>query len=95
MDYVVARQARRTLLLLLFFRPLVSLLQIFPCFLKRSEGVVVGLCSLPVLAHGPLALAGNIENLSQLNMTPDLRPPRLSVSVNRRAVSVSRRLIFR
>jgi hypothetical protein len=76
-----------------FFGALVGLLQIFPGLLQSAEGIVVGLRGLAVLTDGAFALAGDIENLAQLDMAPDFGPARLAVPVNRRPVSVGRGLI--
>src|ERR1700688_4905284 len=82
-----------SLRLLFVLRPLKRLLQILPRLFQSSEGVVVRLDRLPVLIDGALALAGDVENLPQLDMAPNLRPPRISVAVDRRTVRVCRRLI--
>src|SRR5216684_783208 len=74
-------------------RLLVRFLQIPARLIQRSLGVVVGLDSLPVFVGGPLPLAGDIENLAQLNVTPDFGPARLPVAIERIAVGVGRSLI--
>src|ERR1035438_6460384 len=84
---------RESILLLLLFRPLVRLLHIFPRFFEGSEGVVVGLRSLPVLSYRALALAGDIENLAQLNMAPDFGPAWLAVPINGCSVGIGGGLV--
>jgi hypothetical protein len=69
-----------------FLRPLVGFLQIFTGFVQGAEGVVVGLGCLAVLADGAFALAGDIENLEELDVAPDFGPARLAVPINRCAV---------
>src|SRR6516165_886351 len=79
-----------SLLAAFFLRPLVGFLQIFPSFFKGAKCIVVRLQSLPVLPYGTLALPGDVEDLTQLDAAPDLGPPRVSVSVNGRAIRVCR-----
>src|SRR5271155_2708492 len=71
-----------------FFWPLVGFLQILAGFFQRAEGVVVGLQGLAIFVHGALALAGNVENLAQLQVAPDFGPARVAVAVERLAVGV-------
>jgi len=40
-----------------------------------------------------LTLAGDVEDLSQLDMRPDLRPTRISIAIDGFAVGIRRRLI--
>src|SRR5579864_3214805 len=87
------RKPQLRLLLLFFFRTLVSLRQILSGFFQRSEGVVVSLQCLPVLADCALALAGNIEDFSQLQPAPDFGPAGIAVAIQRRTVSIGRRLV--
>src|SRR5277367_6703203 len=75
------------------FRPLVSLLQILSRFFQRAESVVVGLGGLAVFVDGAFALAGDIENLSQLDAAPDLGPARFAVAVDGFAIGVGRGLV--
>src|SRR5579862_2499629 len=67
--------------LLLFLRPFVGLLQILAGFFKRTKRVVVSLQRLTIFIDGSLALAGDIENLSQLQPAPDFRPARVAIAV--------------
>ena len=79
---------------MLFLGALVGLLQIFAGFLKRAEGVVIGLESLAVFIDGALALPGDVEDLAQLDTAPDFGPARLAVAVDALAVGIRRRLII-
>jgi len=63
------------------FRTLVRLLHVSPGFFESSEGVVVGLQGLPVFVDSTLPLAGDIEDFSQLNTTPDFGPARITIAV--------------
>ena len=77
----------------MFFGRSKGFLQIFARLFQGAESIVVGLDGLPVFVDGAFALASNIENLAQLYMAPDLRPARIAVTVNGRAVGICRRLI--
>src|ERR1700722_1130263 len=81
------------LLLRLFLGTLVGFLQIFAAFFEGAEGVVVGLDGLAVFVDRPLAPAGDIENLAQLDVAPDLGPARLAIAVQRGAVGIGRGLV--
>src|ERR1700733_5204754 len=83
-----------TLLAVSFLRPLVSFLQIFSGFLEGAEGIVVGLQSLTIFVDGPFALAGDVENLAELDVAPDFSPARLAIPIQTFAVSIGRRLII-
>ena len=48
---------------------------------------------MAVFVDGALALAGDIEDFSQLNMAPDFSPARLPVAVDGRSVGVRRGLV--
>ncbi len=48
---------------------------------------------LAVFVHGALALAGDVENLAQLDAAPDLCPAGFPVAVDGLAVGVGRRLV--
>src|SRR5579864_8133866 len=87
------RKPQLRLLLLFFFGTLVGLRQILAGFFQRSEGVVVGLQCLPVLSDCALALAGNIEDFSQLQAAPDFRPAGIAVAIQRSTVSIGGGLI--
>jgi hypothetical protein len=76
-----------------FLGALVCFLQIFAGFVQGAEGVVVGLGRLAVLADGAFALAGDIENLAELDVAPDFGPARLAVPINGCPVGVGRRLV--
>src|SRR6476660_1761131 len=76
------------------FWALVGFLQVFTGFFQSAEGVVVGLQGLAILAHGALALAGDVEDFSQLDAAPDFRPTRIAIAVNRGAIGIGRRLII-
>src|SRR5260370_37872410 len=80
-------------LLLFALWPLEGLLQILTGFFQCAEGVVVGLDGLPVFIDGALALAGDIEDLAELDVAPDFRPARVAVAVDRRAIGVGGGLI--
>src|SRR5258708_2164991 len=80
--------------LLFIFRPLERLLQILARFLEGAEGIVIGLDGLTIFVNGALALARNVENLPKLDMAPDFGPPRITVTIDGRAVGVRRRLII-
>ena len=69
------------------------LLQIFPRFFQRSLGVVVGLQGLAVLVHRAFPLSGDVKDLAQLNVAPNLGPARLAVAVERVAIGIGRGLI--
>ena len=68
------------------------LLQIFPRFIQRALSVVVGLQRLAVFISGALALSRDVKDLSQLNVAPDLGPPRLAIAVQAVSVGVGRSL---
>ncbi len=78
---------------LIRIRPLVRLLQILARFVDRSLGVVVGLHRLPVFVDRPVALAGDIKDLPQRDVAPDLGPLRLVVSAQRIAIGIGGRLV--
>ena len=71
---------------------LVGGLQIFACFLLRALRVVLGANRQVVLAHCTLALSADVENLPQVDVSPDLGPFRLQVAVQRLAELVGGRL---
>src|SRR2546428_8549673 len=68
-------------------------LQIFPSFILRTLRIVVGLQSLAVLVGRALPLSGDVEDLAQLDVTPDFGPARITVAIQGFAVSVGRGLI--
>src|SRR6266567_6002198 len=74
-------------------RLLVGFLQVPARLIQRSLGVVVSLDGLAVLVGGALALAGDIENLAQLNMAPDFGPARIPIAVQAITVGVGGSLI--
>src|ERR1700730_15537100 len=84
----------RVLTLLCLLGPLVGLLHIFPGFLKSSEGVVIGLKRLTIFIDGAFSLARDVENLTQLDATPDFRPARLAIAIDALAISIGRGLII-
>jgi len=43
--------------------------------------------------HGPVSLAGDVEDLAQLDMAPDLGPVRLAVAAERIPVGVHAGLV--
>ena len=49
--------------------------------------------SLAVFVDGAFALAGNIENLAQLDMAPDFGPARLAVAIDGLAIGIGRGLV--
>ena len=65
---------------LLAFGLLVGFLQVHARLVDRSLGVVVGLHGQPVLIHGAVALAGEVEDFADRNMAPDLGPSRFAVA---------------
>src|SRR5580765_8527917 len=69
-------------------RPFVRLLQIATGFVERTLRVVVGLNGLTIFAGGTCTLSGKIENLSQLDVTPDLCPARLAIPVQAVAIRI-------
>ena len=71
------------LLAVLFLGPLVRFLQILPGFLEGAECIVIGLKTLTIFIDGAFALAGDIENLTQLDAAPDFGPARLAIAVDR------------
>src|SRR6476469_8905570 len=73
--------------------PLECFLQILAGFIQGALGVVVGLYGLAVFVGGALALSGNVEDLAQLDVAPDLGPARLAIAVQAIAVGVGRRLV--
>src|SRR5712692_10886618 len=68
-------------------------LQIFPSFILRTLRIVVGLQSLAVLVGSALPLSGDVEDLAQLDVTPDFGPARITVAIQGFAVGVGRGLI--
>ena len=70
------------------FGRLVSFLKITPRLIESALCVVVGLNRLAVLVGGALALSGNVEDLSQLNVAPDFSPARLAIAIQRVAVGI-------
>ena len=74
---------RRRLLL-----PLVGFLDIPPRFISCALGVVVGLQGLAIFVHGAFALAGDVENLAQLDVAPNFGPARLAVAIEALAIGV-------
>ena len=89
------RRSRKLLLssLLFIFGPIICLLHIPARFFESAEGIVIGLDGLPVFVDGALALAGDVEYLAQLDMTPDFSPSRIPISVDGRPVGVGRGLV--
>ena len=73
---------------------LVGLLQIATGFVERAPGVVIGLNGLTIFARRTFTLSGKIENLSQLDVTPDLCPARLAIPVQAVAIRVRRSLVI-
>ena len=62
-------------------------------FFLRALRVVLGADRQVVLVHRALALAGDVEDLAQIDVRPDFGPLRLQVAVQRFAEFVRRRLI--
>ena len=56
-------------------------------------GVVIRLESLAVLVGGALSLVGNVENLPELDMAPDLGPLWLTIAVESFTIGVRGGLI--
>ncbi len=79
--------------LLVAFRPCVRFLQILAGFVDRALGVVVGLHGQAVLVDGAVALAGEVEDLADGDVAPDLGPGRLVVAAKRVAEGVDRGLV--
>src|SRR5271168_1447141 len=70
-----------------------SFLQILPRLIQRALSVVVGLQSLAILVGGAFALPGNVKDLAELDMAPNLGPARIAVAVERIPISVGGCLI--
>ena len=71
---------------------LVGLLEVAGGFFLRALGVVLGADGLGVLVDGALALAGDVEDLAQVEVGPDLGPLGLEIAVEGLAELVGRRL---
>src|SRR6266700_2822412 len=71
----------------------VCLLQISTRLVERSLSIVVGLNSLPVFVRSALALASDVKDLAQLNMTPNFRPSGFAVSVQAIAITIRGSLV--
>src|SRR5579871_2923887 len=66
----------------------VGLLQPLPRLVQRALSVVVGLDGEPVLVDGAVALAGDIEDLAQADVAPDLGPARIAIAAQGIAIAV-------
>ena len=75
-------------------RELVRLLQVLTCRIQRALGVVVGLQRLAILVDRAFALAGEIEDLAELDVAPDLSPFRIAIAIQGVAVGVCRSLVI-
>src|SRR5579883_3601077 len=71
-----------------------GLFQILGRFFLRAFGIVASANGLVILVDRTVALARNIENISELDMRPHLRPRGGPVAVYRLAVLVGRGLII-
>src|SRR4051812_40056365 len=61
--------------------------------IDRSLGVVVRLNRQPILVDRPLALPRDVEDVSEVDVAPYLRPARVGISAQRIAEAVCGRLI--
>ena len=83
----------KLLSVLLLLLLLVSFLQVPAGFIHRALSVVVGLYGLPIFVGGAFALARDVKNLAELDVTPDLSPPRIAISVQSFPISIRGLLI--
>src|SRR4029077_405290 len=83
----------RCRILLLVLWPFVGLLKVLAGLFQSAEGIVVGLKGLAIFVDGAFALPGNIENLAELEVAPDLGPARLTVAVQGGAIRVGGGLV--
>src|SRR5947207_837104 len=74
-------------------RRFIGLLQITPCLIERTLGVVVGLQRLPILVGGAFTLPSGVEYFSQTDMTPHFCPSWLAIAIQAITVSICRSLI--
>ena len=73
---------------------MVGLLQVLAGFIDCALGVVVGLDCLTILIDGAVALAGHVEDFSELDMSPDFGPAWVSVAAKSVAVGVGASLVI-
>src|SRR5690348_6705393 len=85
--WVVGRRIRRgvrySVVLDIVALALVGLLQVLGGFFLRALRIVAGADGLVVFVHSTFALAGDIEDLSEIDVRPDLGPFRIEISVQR------------
>src|SRR5437667_12414126 len=70
----------------------VRLLQVSPRLVQSALSIVVSLNGLTIFVRRALALPGDVKNLAELNVAPDLRPTRLAIPVQAIAICIGRRL---
>src|ERR1035441_4556912 len=75
-------------------RPLVGCLHTRARFVHSTLGVVVGLHRQPILVHRAVALAGDVEDVAQMDVAPDLGPARVAIAAQRVAEAVCRGLVI-
>src|SRR5581483_4663374 len=75
-------------------RPLIRRLDPVPRLVQRPRRIVVGLQGFAVFRDRPIALPSQIEDLPDRDMTPDFRPPRLSVAAQRITIGINGGLII-
>src|SRR5712692_10917277 len=87
------RNALRKSCLIRIPRAFEFLTNILPCFFQRTLRIILGAHGLPVLIHRALALVGDVENLPEVDVRPDLGPLGLEVARERLAKFVRSRLV--
>jgi hypothetical protein len=78
----------------LICRPFKGVLQQFAGLNDRSVSVIAGLNCQLVFPDSPFALAGNVEDLPDLDVTPDFGPCRIPVSTQCIPEGVHTGLVF-